>query len=148
MRGTARLSVAALARTIGLAWAPAASADAGFTLAAAGDIACTPGETGAPPDGEPGGPDNFDPTWGAFKSIIYPAPGNHEWYDGPNGAGYFDYFAGIGQNDGRAGVRAEGHYSVNLTPRWHLITLNSNCTSDSPLINAPVPCNRGSAQER
>jgi hypothetical protein len=30
---------------------------------------------------------SFDPTWGAFKDIIYPAPGNHECYDTPNGGG-------------------------------------------------------------
>lgn len=156
----------------------------GYRLVAAGDIACTPGETGAPPTGEAGGPDNcqqaqtaqqvealhpdgvaipgdiqyqygrlneflgsFDPTWGAFKNIIYPAPGNHEWYDSPNGQGYFDYFDGLFQNDGPAGVRGQGYYSVNLTRHWHLITLNSNCTRDSPLITAPVPCAQGSPQE-
>jgi hypothetical protein len=37
---------------------------------------------------------SFDPSWGRFKSISYPAPGNHEWYDTPNGQGYFDYFDG------------------------------------------------------
>lgn len=194
MHGMTSFAVGAVIASIWLAAAASAVADSGgfpdqsgnpgFTLAAAGDIACTPGETGVPPDGEPNGPDNcqqaqtaalveslhpdavaipgdiqyqhgmlseflgsFDPTWGPFKNITYPAPGNHEWYDSPNGAGYFDYFDGIGQNDGRAGVRGEGYYSVNLTPRWHLITLNSNCTSDNPLINAPVPCDRGSAQE-
>ena len=155
-----------------------------FRLVAAGDIACTPGESGVPPDGEANGPDNcqqaqtaalvqslhpdavaipgdiqyqygrlseflgsFDPTWGTFKNITYPAPGNHEWYDTPNGQGYFDYFDGVGQNDGRAGVRGQGYYSVNLTRHWHLITLNSNCTSDNPLITTPVPCNLGSPQE-
>jgi 3',5'-cyclic AMP phosphodiesterase CpdA len=194
MRWMSSLSVVAVTAAIGLAAAGSAAADAGglrlhgragFTLAAAGDIACTPGETGVPPDGEANGPDNcqqaqtaalvealhpdavaipgdiqyqfgrlteflgsFDPTWGAFKSTTYPAPGNHEWYDSPNGQGYFDYFDGIGQNDGRAGVRGEGYYSVDLTRHWHLITLNSNCTSDNVLITAPVPCSQGSAQER
>jgi acid phosphatase type 7 len=156
-----------------------------FTLAAVGDIACTPGEAGVPPSGTADGPDNcvqsntaslieslnpnavitpgdiqyqfgrlsefmgsFDQSWGVLQSKIFPAAGNHEWYDSPNGSGYFDYFNGAGADAGRAGVRGQGYYSVNLTRRWHLITLNSNCTSDNPLIVAPVPCNPGSAQER
>jgi hypothetical protein len=91
---------------------------------------------------------SFDPTWGAFKSKIYPVPGNHEWYDTPNGQGYFDYFDGVGAVDGRAGGRGSGYYSVDLNRYWHLISLNSNCTSDNPLITAPVSCAPGSAQER
>jgi hypothetical protein len=153
-------------------------------LAAAGDVACTPGEAVVPPNGKPNGPDNcqqavtaalveslnpdavaipgdiqyqfgrlseflgsYDPTWGAFKDITWPAPGNHEWYDSPNGQGYFDYFNGIGIQNGRAGMRGQGYYSVDLSRYWHLITLNSNCTSDNPLIVSPVPCGPGSAQE-
>jgi hypothetical protein len=156
-----------------------------LTVAAAADIACTPGEIGAPPDGMANGPDNclqgataslieglapnavlapgdiqynsgrlteflgsFDPTWGVFKTRIYPAAGNHEWYDSPNGQGYFDYFDGVGASGGRAGARGQGYYSVDLNPYWHLITLNSNCTSDNASITAPVPCKSGSAQER
>jgi hypothetical protein len=91
---------------------------------------------------------SFDKSWGVFKSKIFPAAGNHEWYDHPNGAGYFDYFNGIGGYAGRAGMRGQGYYSVDLNRRWHLITLNSNCTSDSPYIDAPVPCNQGSPQEQ
>ncbi|MDQ6836261.1 MAG: metallophosphoesterase, partial [Actinomycetota bacterium] len=84
------------------------------------------------------------------SGITHPAPGNHEWYDSPSGAGYFDYFDGVFQNRGRAGPRGKGFYSTNLTHRWHLITLNSNCTKDDPplSITAAVPCYRGSAQER
>lgn len=195
MRGIGSLSVVAVVAVIVLGSAATAVADgggsgdhpehSGYRLAAAGDIACTPGEAGVPPNGTANGPDNcqqaqtanlvqalhpdgvaipgdiqyqfgrlveflgsFDPTWGAFKNIIYPAPGNHEWYDTLNGQGYFDYFNGVFQNNGRAGERGKGYYSVNLTSHWHLITLNSNCTSDSPLITTPVPCAQGSAQER
>lgn len=183
----------AVTAAIGLAAAGTAVADpggfgdhpgrSGYRLAAAGDIACTPGETGVPPDGEANGPDNcqqaqtaalveslhpdgvaipgdiqyqygrlseflgsFDPTWGGFKYLTYPAPGNHEWYDSPNGQGYF--FDGVFENNGRAGERGKGYYAVKLTRHWHLITPNSNCTSDNPLITAPVPCDQGSAQER
>ncbi len=63
----------------------------------------------------------FDPTWGKLKSISRPAPGNHEY--GTNGAsGYFDYFGDI------AGDRSKGYYSFDLGA-WHIISLNSNCTS-------------------
>jgi len=92
--------------------------------------------------------DSFGISWGLLKPRIYPAPGNHEWYDSPNGAGYFDYFDGIAASNGRAGVRGRGYYSVNLGRYWHLITLNSNCKRDDPRILHPVSCNRGSAQER
>jgi hypothetical protein len=163
-----------------------ASPQARFRLAAAGDIACTPGEVGAPPNGTANGANNcqqagtaalieslqpdavaalgdiqynfgtldefdgsFARTWGVFKSKIYPAPGNHEWYDLPvNGAGYFDYFDGAGARSGRAGARGKGYYSVNLNRYWHLITLNSNCSSDYPRLTAPVPCKPESRQER
>jgi Calcineurin-like phosphoesterase len=91
---------------------------------------------------------SYDASWGAFKRITFPAPGNHEWYDSPNGQGYFDYFDGVGRQTGRAGRRGLGYYSTNLGRYWHLISLNSNCTSDDARIVAPVGCGRGSAQER
>ncbi len=178
-------ALCAVAMVLGPGAALASGAAGAFTLAAAGDIACTPGETGVAPTGQPNGPDNcqqsqtaqlverlrpdavavqgdvqynfgtlgefmgsFNPTWGAFKSRIYPAPGNHEWYDSPNGAGYFDYFNGIGASSGRAGTRGLGYYSVDLNRYWHLITLNSNCTSDNPRVNQPVSCTTGSPQEQ
>jgi hypothetical protein len=42
---------------------------------------------------------SFDTTWGAFKFLQRPAPGNHEFYDnhgqdGVRGLGYFDYYNG------------------------------------------------------
>lgn len=73
---------------------------------------------------------SFNPTWGRVKSLIRPAPGNHEYIPYPdwsgrndcpsNGAGYFDYFGAA------AGNRNTGYYSFNLG-RWHLIALNSEC---------------------
>jgi hypothetical protein len=164
---------------------PVAASATAFTVAATADIACPPGEVGAPPTGRANGPDNceqavtaalverlkpaavvipgdiqyeegrladflgsFDKRWGAFKAIIHPAPGNHEWYDSPNGQGYFDYFDGVGKRAGRAGPRGRGYYSVDLNRYWHLITLNSNCTPDDPRIRTPIACGEGSAQER
>lgn len=61
----------------------------------------------------------YDPTWGRFKDLTYPAPGNHE-YATTGAAGYFDYFGA------RAGDRDKGYYSFDLGD-WHLVSLNSNC---------------------
>ncbi len=57
----------------------------------------------------------YAPTWGRFKAITYPAPGNHE-YAGGHATGYFSYF----------GARAaKGYYSFQLGD-WHLISLSSS----------------------
>jgi acid phosphatase type 7 len=116
------------------------------TIVIAGDISCEPGEaktmfscrsdetasviaalqpdavltagdnqypTGALSDYQ----DAYDKTWGRFKDITYPTPGNHE-YQTPDAAGYFDYFGD------RAGARGKGYYSF-LLGNWRLIALNS-----------------------
>ena len=77
----------------------------------------------------------YAPTWGRVKSISRPILGNHEG----SGAGYFDYFNGVGVSDGPAGPRGRGYYSFDLGT-WHLVALNSNCSS--------VSCSEGSEQER
>jgi hypothetical protein len=46
---------------------------------------------------------SFDSTWGAFKFLQRPSPGNHEFYDnhgqdGVRGLGYFDYYNGYQHN--------------------------------------------------
>ena len=67
----------------------------------------------------------YDPTWGRFRSISHPAPGNHD-YDTPGATGYFTYF----------GSQAPApYYSFDLGA-WHLISLNSEISKDG-----------GSAQE-
>jgi Calcineurin-like phosphoesterase len=76
---------------------------------------------------------SYDRTWGAFKNITHPAPGNHE-YETPNARGYFDYFGAS------AGPQETGYYSFELGG-WHLIALNGNCS-------AIGGCQSGSAQER
>lgn len=44
------------------------------------------------PDGQPSGYTTlYAPTWGRFKAITDPVPGNHEYHT-PNAAGYFGYF--------------------------------------------------------
>jgi calcineurin-like phosphoesterase family protein len=122
----------------------------GITVVAAGDIACprslTCTDTSTLIDAlhpaavlalgdlqyESGGLDDFravyDTTWGRFKSITHPAPGNHE-YSTPRAAGYFAYFGGV-----------PSWYSFDLGG-WHLISLNSNCRSVGG-------CQPGSAEER
>lgn len=62
---------------------------------------------------------SYDPSWGRFKAITHPAPGNHE-YDTEGAAPYFDYFGDA------AGPRDKGWYSFDLGA-WHVIALNSNC---------------------
>ena len=128
-------------------------------IAAAGDIACQPGASVTPSNchhaatsdllagatavlmlGDAQYPDgtlaqfqgSFDPTWGRFKSVMYPSVGNHEYHT-PGAAGYFDYFGAA------AGPRDKGYYSFDLGA-WHLVALNSNC----PEIGG---CEEGSAQE-
>jgi acid phosphatase type 7 len=64
---------------------------------------------------------SYDLTWGRFKSISRPVPGNHEYADPAGGAaGYFDYFGAL------AGNRGQGWYSYDVAG-WHLIALNSEC---------------------
>jgi hypothetical protein len=139
----------------------ARAADAGVTLAAAGDIACPPTYATTPTQchhaataalighlaptavaalgdnqyAHGGLPDymaSFEATWGSFKSLIRPVPGNHE-YQTPGAAGYYAYF---GQ---RAGDPSTGFYSYDLGA-WHVLALNSNCEF--------VACGAGSPQER
>lgn len=68
----------------------------------------------------------YDPTWGRFKAVTHPVPGNHEYQTtggtdcGAGAAGYFTYF---GQ---AAGVPGQGYYSYDIGS-WHLVALNSEC---------------------
>jgi len=73
---------------------------------------------------------SFDPTWGRLNSLIWPAPGNHE-YGTSGAAGYFGYFGS------RAGDPSLGYYSYDLGS-WHLIALNSNCAD--PVSSGPPSC--------
>ena len=145
----AALSVAAVALI--LTAAPGARADP--VVAAAGDIACGTSSTGlcaqqstsavlaqinptvvlalGDDQYESGSLSDFQsyygPSWGLFKAITRPAPGNHE-YGTAGAAGYFDYFDGPGSATGPAGDRTKGYYSFDVGS-WHLVALNSNCAS-------------------
>ncbi len=79
----------------------------------------------------------YDPLWGPFRSFTRPVPGNHEGDE----TGYFDYWNGIGIQNGIAGVRGKGWYSFNLGG-WHFVALNSNCVWDDPRVN----CQPGSEE--
>jgi len=135
-------------------------------IAAAGDIACGAGSTGASckqketsdlivtmnpiavlalgdVQYEEGSLTDFrnfyNPSWGRFLGKTYPSVGNHEYLTA-NASGYFDYYNGVGVATGRAGERSKGYYAFNVGA-WRLYALNSNC---SPAGG----CGVGSPQEK
>lgn len=69
---------------------------------------------------------NYDPSWGQFKSRTIPAPGNHEYHTS-GASGYFDYFGSL------AGPNRNGWFSKDIGS-WHVISLNSevNMAAGSP----------------
>jgi peptidoglycan/xylan/chitin deacetylase (PgdA/CDA1 family) len=86
---------------------------------------------------------SYDPTWGRFKSITRPVPGDKEYAtsggtDCPStpGAGYFQYFGSA------AGDPATGYYSYNLGS-WHIVAINTG-----PCDTTPGFCTAGSAQDQ
>jgi hypothetical protein len=76
---------------------------------------------------------SYDLSWGAYKSVTHPAPGNHEYLTA-GASGYFAYFGAA------AGDAAKGYYSFDLG-NWHLVALNSECANVGG-------CQAGSAQEQ
>jgi acid phosphatase type 7 len=84
---------------------------------------------------------SYDPTWGRVKPLTSPAVGNHE-YNTAGASGYFDYFNGPGNPTGPAGDRTKGYYSFDIG-NWHLVVLNSNCS-----VLGQSGCGVGSAQEQ
>ncbi len=81
----------------------------------------------------------YDPSWGQYKAITRPAPGNHEYQSSggtgctANAFGYYSYFGAA------AGDPTKGYYSYDLGA-WHLIVLNSECAKVGG-------CGAGSPQE-
>lgn len=62
----------------------------------------------------------YDKSWGKFKSITKPIPGNHETYDEPSFNGYDKYFgAAIAKPQGQR------YYSWEKG-NWHFIAIDSN----------------------
>ncbi|WP_448614044.1 metallophosphoesterase family protein [Modestobacter sp. URMC 112] len=66
--------------------------------------------------------ESYDPTWGRFKDITRPVPGNHE-LGKSEGTGYYGYFGET------AGERDKGWYSFDAGG-WHFVALNSECDDD------------------
>jgi hypothetical protein len=66
----------------------------------------------------------YDPSWGRFRSITSPVPGNHEYLT-TGAAGYYGYFGSA------AGDPTKGYYSFDVGD-WHVIALNSNCAALGP----------------
>ncbi|MGB9150166.1 MAG: metallophosphoesterase [Burkholderiales bacterium] len=66
--------------------------------------------------------DCYAPTWGRFKHLTFPSPGNHDYLT-PLASGYYDYFAQ------RAGPARRGYYSFDVAG-WHVVSLNSNIADD------------------
>jgi hypothetical protein len=81
----------------------------------------------------------FNATWGAARAMMRPAVGNRE-YNTSGASGYFNYFNGTNVFGGPAGDRDKGYFSFDIGA-WHLISLNSNCSSIGG-------CYAGSAQEK
>jgi chitodextrinase len=72
----------------------------------------------------------YDKTWGKFKNITRPIPGNHETYDTTPFQGYHDYFGSIATPQGK------NHYSWDMG-NWHFIALDSNDFTTHELAEAP-----------
>ena len=70
---------------------------------------------------------SYHPTWGVFRSITSPVPGNHE-YETANAAGYFQYFSSVLSPYGSTATDpTKGYYAFNLGD-WHIVGLNTNCS--------------------
>jgi hypothetical protein len=61
----------------------------------------------------------YDKSWGKFKAITKPIPGNHESYDDTPFAGYRAYFGSLATPQGKQ------YYSWDKG-NWHFIALDSN----------------------
>jgi hypothetical protein len=94
---------------------------------------------------------SYDLTYGAFKSITKPAPGNHEFYDehsqsGVAGYGYFSYFNGFQINAPTPTSTAGNPFTTTGNPAIPVTTtIPEQCTPalaaacNYPGLTAPVP---------
>jgi len=88
----------------------------------------------------------YEPTFGQFKDVTWPSPGNHEHLTPPNAAGYREYF---GPSAGpTAGPNGGLWYSFDVDEYWHIIALDSDCSQlpASLSLNGDA-CAVGSPQE-
>lgn len=63
---------------------------------------------------------SYHPTWGRVNDMVHPSVGNHEYLT-PGAAGYYAYFGAA------AGAPSQGYYSYDLD-NWHVVVINSNCS--------------------
>jgi len=71
---------------------------------------------------------NYEPSFGRFKSITSPTPGNHEWAN--RATGYDPYWGSLAPQNGG------GHYYSTDLNGWHIVSLNSqeDTSSTSPQV--------------
>ena len=88
---------------------------------AAPDVALVLGDNAYPDGSASDYSSKYDPTWGSFKSITKPVPGNHEYHADPP-AGYLGYFGSA-----RATNPVDGgvYYSYDVGDGWRAYALNS-----------------------
>jgi hypothetical protein len=153
MLGRLTASLAVIVATLWVAGPAAGQAVGGPVLVGAGDIAscrstgdeatadllagisgtvATFGDNAYPKGTDADFAECYEPSWGLFKARTLPSPGNHD-YETAGASGYFDYFGTA------AGDPDKGYYSYDLGS-WHVISLNSNCSS-------LAGCDPGSPQE-
>jgi acid phosphatase type 7 len=72
--------------------------------------------------------DCYHASWGRFRSITRPAPGNHE-YHAPHAGPYYSYFCG------GSGPPLQGWTSFDIGA-WHIVSLNSVCGGDAELSSS------------
>ncbi|MGZ6005180.1 MAG: metallophosphoesterase [Candidatus Saccharimonadales bacterium] len=91
----------------------------------------------------------YEPTWGSFKSITYPSPGNHD-YNTSGATGYYSYFNATATTiTGHtvSGVPNKGYYAFDIGNNWRFYSLNTeanqseaNTWLDSDLKAHPKQC--------
>jgi calcineurin-like phosphoesterase family protein len=65
---------------------------------------------------------SYEKSWGRFKAITHPAPGNHDWST-PNLAGYRQYWPAFVN-----AAKRQTWYSFSVGT-WHVVALDSDCRS-------------------
>lgn len=89
--------------------------------AAAPNFAFTLGDNAYPDGSATDYTTKYSPTWGSFKSITKPVPGNHEYHANPP-SGYLGYFGAANvTNTVDGGV----YYAWNIGNGWRAYALNS-----------------------
>ena len=87
---------------------------------------------------------SFDLTYGAFKFLLRPSPGNHEFYDehgetGVAGYGYFSYFNGFLINTNAMATPGTPHDDYDLGPVPNKPSVRSGHQPGLLLTSSPNP---------